>query len=450
MSEYNYVKPTDYELDLPISSEEISSELHKKTKKGWVTANLSPQSAWVKEITKIWFKSRFIYLIPLEDDKPAYATTLIMDGEAYKDTQKVLSSFFSSLSWVKTIPLSVEHWSGGGRPNPAGYPGSSVSLLFTISSVDKDDIIEPQDEKARLALAFYREGLSINHIFYSFLSFYKIINMIKSSGPDQISWINSKLDQLSYEAKKRITEIESDIKDIGKYLFKRGRCAVAHASLKSTEDNPNADPDDPDDQERFRKDKVLIKEVSAIVIEEEFGIKSSMSLYKERDKDGRYRIQKLLNIFDQESLIKGILKTDIPFIKLGIRGKEPNQLTEQLYFNENAHFSDKKITIDTFTQNRRAMFRFSIDTEKNDLFIDLDYVVCKLKKEKDKINAEIDLNSLILMRDYLSNGQIRIYSPDGKLLAFSTPYRPSLDLGRSISDLNKKIETAKFALEKFN
>ena len=112
--------------------------------------------------------------------------------------------------------------------------------------------------------------------------------------------------------------------------------------------------------------------------------------------------------------------------------------------------SDKKITIDTFTQNRRAMFRFSIDTEKNDLFIDLDGAVCKLKNDKDKINAEIDLNELILMRDYLLSGQIRIYSPDGNLLASSTPYRPSFDLGRSISDLNKIIETAKLELERFN
>jgi hypothetical protein len=396
------------------------------------------------------FFSNPIYLIPLENDKPAYATTLIMDEESDKNTQKVLLSFLASLSWVKTFPLSVEHWSGGGSPNPAGYRGSSVSLLFTISSADKDDIIEPQDEKARLALAFFREGLSINNIFYSFLSFFKIINMIHPEGKKQIDWINSQLSKLEHESQQRLKELEKKEPNIGGYLYRRGRCAVAHASSDPTEKNPNADPDDPDDQERFRKDKILIKELGAIAIEKEFGIKSSMSLYKERNKDGKRRIQELLNIFDEESLEKGILKTATTFIKLGIRGKEPNPLTEQLYFHEKAHFSDKKITIDTFTQNRRAMFRFSVDTEENDLFIDLVGAVCKSKKEKDKINAEIDLNELILMRDYLSNGQIRVYSPDGNLLASSTPYRPSLDLGRSISDLNKTIEVAKIELEKFN
>ncbi len=47
------LNPTDYELDLPTSPEEIKKEIYRKTNKGWVTANLSPLSAWVKDVTRI-------------------------------------------------------------------------------------------------------------------------------------------------------------------------------------------------------------------------------------------------------------------------------------------------------------------------------------------------------------------------------------------------------------
>lgn len=262
------LNPTDYELDLPVSAEEIKKELYRKTLKGWVTASLSPRSAWVTSITKIWFRSRYIYLIPLENDKPAYAAALIIGDETRKDTQKVLCAFLASLSWAKAIPLSVEYWGGGGSPTPTGYKGNSISL--GISSIDRGCIQDPQDEKDRLALAFFREGLSINHIFYSFLSFYKIVNMLRPKGSDQIDWINNQLNKLGYDAQQRLTALRKTITNIGEYLYVSGRCAVAHAGIE-----PTADPDDPDDQERLRNDKILIKELSAIAIEENFNIKSS-------------------------------------------------------------------------------------------------------------------------------------------------------------------------------
>lgn len=430
--------PTDYELDLPITSEEIKKELYKQANKGWVTASLSPKSAWVKDATKIWFRSRFIYLIPLENDKPAYATTLITGEEERQDTQKVLSAFLASLSWAENISLSVEHWGGGGMPNPMGYKSCSISLLF--SSIDRDYIQDPQDEKARLALAFYREGSSIGHVFYSFLSFYKIINMLNPTGKDQIDWINKQLSKLSYESQERLEELKKTETDIGKYLYGSGRCAIAHAG-----GNPTADPDNPDDQKRLRNDTILIKDLSAVAIEETFGIKSRSSIYM----NGEQRITKLLDIFDKQLLKEGILKTDIPFISLVIRGKEPNPLTEKLYFSEKVNIANKIITMDMFTHNNRAIVRFFIDNNKNDLFIDYRCAVYKLTADDDIINAEIDLNALILWNDYLGNGQIRIYSPEGTLLASSTPYMPNLALGRSKEQLLKNIELAKLKLATF-
>ena len=48
------------------------------------------------------------------------------------------------------------------------------------------------------------------------------------------------------------------------------------------------------------------------------------------------------------------------------------------------------------------------------------------------------------------NGQIRIYSPEGKLLASSIPYRLSLELARRIGELNENIEAAKLKLAAFD
>lgn len=60
-----------------------------------------------------------------------------------------------------------------------------------ISRYDFEHLQNPPDDKQKLALALYREGLNTNSEFYRFLSFFKILNITLLTGADQVAWVNS-------------------------------------------------------------------------------------------------------------------------------------------------------------------------------------------------------------------------------------------------------------------
>jgi hypothetical protein len=89
-------------------------------------------------------------------------------------------------------------------------------------------------------MALYRDGLNSTNDFYSFLSFFKVINIRYEKGAEQVAWINANLSKLRDPAANRVSELQKSVSDIGKYLYKQGRNAIAHAYGK-----PIHDPDDP-------------------------------------------------------------------------------------------------------------------------------------------------------------------------------------------------------------
>ena len=136
---------------------------------------------------------------------------------------------------------------------------------------------DPTEQRARWALAFYREGLSLNHVAYQCLSFFKILNIFLSTGSRQKDWINAHIADVSdAEAKKRISAIQSQHGDVGEYLYSSGRCAIAHAG-----EAPTADPENPTDIRRLGEDLPLVRALAEVAIEKEFGIKSSATVYRE-------------------------------------------------------------------------------------------------------------------------------------------------------------------------
>jgi hypothetical protein len=73
------------------------------------------------------------------------------------------------------------------------------------------------------------------------------------------------------ECIKRIKEIENTEGDAADYLYKSGRCAVAHAFA-----DPVVDPDDITDLHRLSKDLWLMQNLTAHLIEKNFGIEQSI------------------------------------------------------------------------------------------------------------------------------------------------------------------------------
>jgi hypothetical protein len=186
----------------------------------------------------------------------------------------IISHFLSSLAWVERHGASVEYWTGGNLPRPMG--GRPRHPTYT-QKFYRPYLPDTSEQRARWALAFYREGLTLNHVAYQILSFFKILNIFLPTGSEQQGWINGHVEDVQGgEATKRVSAIRREHGDIGEYLYSSGRCAIAHAG-----ETPTADPENPTDIRRLGEDLPLVRALAEVAIEKEFGIKSASTVYRE-------------------------------------------------------------------------------------------------------------------------------------------------------------------------
>src|ERR1700674_1054091 len=207
-------------------------------------------------------------------------------GEQFDDGMLLVPYFLSSLTWVERRGTRVKHWIGGNVPRPMG--GRPRNPTYT-EKFYQPYMPDSSEQKTRWALAFYREGLSLNHVAYQCLSFFKILNIFCPTGPKQTKWINDHIGDISnHRAKERISAIRSEHKDIGDYLYSSGRCAIAHAG-----EMPTVDPEDPTDMRRLRDDLPLVQALAEIAIEKEFGIQSASTI----DHEHLYELEGFREVF---------------------------------------------------------------------------------------------------------------------------------------------------------
>ena len=144
-------------------------------------------------------------------------------------------------------------------------------FIGSLPPIDLTNLPEPDDQKAQLALALYREALELNVPAYQFLGFFKILNVIHASGSAQIIWINKTIEKLSGAGASRIIDIRTNLgpsDTIGNYLFVSGRCSIAHAY-----GDPIVNPDRSVDIRRIDDDPCVIRQLAEIAMNEELRIK---------------------------------------------------------------------------------------------------------------------------------------------------------------------------------
>jgi hypothetical protein len=127
------------------------------------------------------------------------------------------------------------------------------------------------DPRARLALALYREARTINSVPFSFLSYFKILNIFWQD-KKIIEGIRTTLPHIKDDlARERIEDLENRGENVPVYLYTSGRCAVAHAYA-----DPIVDPDNIKDLQRLSHDRDVIKAIAESLIETELRVSRSI------------------------------------------------------------------------------------------------------------------------------------------------------------------------------
>ena len=167
---------------------------------------------WPTQETTVDFLGHKIILRPSGEDGIAPDIRMrLTPSMTDVDGIRVLLRFLSMISWWNQAPARIDL---GGLTN---YP-----LRFKIHCLPPpkcpdfllpQDCQYPTDAKAQLAIALYREAMSVNNVFYKFLGFFKIINCYcDDRNVEQREWINSTVRLLKeHKAVERIKHHQSKI-----------------------------------------------------------------------------------------------------------------------------------------------------------------------------------------------------------------------------------------------
>jgi len=409
----------------------------------WLTIGLDTTVAWPTTETTVEFEGHTIHLRPGTETAAPCVDLQYEDSEGHVEALGVLKRFMSSLAWVEGDYVREVMSLGSGIRTSVGR-GQPAQVLNPAFKADY--LPEPTDDRARLALALFREGLSVNLAQYQFLGFFKILNIMNQTGKEQQNWINNALPQLTdHRGKKRLEEVQAQGVDVGEYLYESGRCAVAHAFSQ-----PVADPDAPEDLKRLSSDLPLIRALAEYAIERELGVKSKATVESEH----LYELAGFKEVIGPDhsaALAAGapIDNDDLaPFPRIAIRIRDipPYRSFESLQVRvQTVAGSVVELLANSEDNAVEATFTLDFDNETLDFHPHHHLLVRDIGTEE-SLQAVIDANQLL--HDFLGNGELEVWNADaGALLGRKDPHIPAIDLPRTLDGLTRTIEELRAALE---
>lgn len=229
-----------------------------------VTVERAPE--WPAQEMAVEFMGHSLFLRPPARDAAPDVRLQYNHPEQEREAFEVICRFLSMLSWWRRHPAKARLRIACTAPMRGGKGRYGPPLQKEYQA---PQLTLPDDKKARLALALYREARCVESTPYEFLGYFKVINVLCSKGQAQIDWINATVPKLTeFQAKRRISELGATVADMGDYLYHSGRCAVAHAGV-----DPIVDPDNPDDVFRLIADMPVARALAEYLIEHELGVR---------------------------------------------------------------------------------------------------------------------------------------------------------------------------------
>ena len=247
----------------------------------WLLANVDQQIGWPQKKVLVIYRGRKVLLLPATGKYYAGAAVITKIGQL-NEGKTFLMQFLSALAWHQLNKIAIIQWTNSATQGElSNYLRMGLTKAPGMTAVffRPTELPNPVDKAEQLALSLFREGLSLNHLGYSFLSYYKIINMRYPKGGAQKEWIRNnlyKLDRLKY-LRERLNSLKQQHNDLAHYIYQACRCAVAHAGGT----DPVYDPENIEDEIRFYEIQPIAHALAKIIIEDEFGIKTTNTILKE-------------------------------------------------------------------------------------------------------------------------------------------------------------------------
>lgn len=384
----------------------------------WKCINIDNRMSWPTEPQSFEFEGRQIWIMPVTvDHHPGLAINRPNDLSD-DDAWALLHRALSALAWMQNEGATVLFRSGGSLPSMVGF-GPQAAILR--GSFDLSDFAGPTDDRARLALALIREGRSLNHKAFAFLSFFKAIETAIPDGRERGRWIDEKIPALGGRAKEAIEALRSQaIDDIGKHLLESGRHAIAHAR-----GNPTINPDEPRDLQRLDRETPIIEALAQHAIEERLGIKTRHTIWREH----LYELRGWKDVVGEENIriiTAGEVPeggVDLPVIDVSLRQSEPFKPLIKMHPTQ-AGVVDNGLELAYEARDQLVKFFCRLDFASERLRFDPEtgfQILDDGSPNAARNAAEIER----FMRDYFANGELHIRNSEtGALISRCVAFIP--------------------------
>jgi hypothetical protein len=319
----------------------------------WIVAAVETQVFWPGKKQVVFYDSKTFMLLPLGEPIPPHQVrqlpAIALRADAYgltrEQARREIMRFASALSWRERGKIEIVSWTGGNIPRSMGIMRNNTVTDYMSSEY----LPTLKDETSATALAFYREGMSLDNPFYAFLSFYKAFTVAVPDGRTRGDWLSSKrVDIKDPDAKRRLEELESQGVDVSIYLYDKGRHAIAHADRE-----PHVNSDSTDDHFRLSQDLPLMRNFAELAIEIQLGIKSISTIHREH----LYELEGFRNLMPKE-------KYSINSIPSFYDHKEPQQRQKSKYNVFVRIFPDSSIKKRTGPRSKKKSWKRSEEKEE--------------------------------------------------------------------------------------
>jgi hypothetical protein len=388
----------------------------------WVCLNVDTSCPWPVRPQSTDFGGHRIWVIPLTLEEYPGIAVQCSPGLNRDEAAKLLYRFLSVLAWREEHGIAVAHQSGDRRPHMVGL---NKKYGFSIcEGFDFTELICPEEEDTRIALALMREARSLNHYGYAFLSFWRVLELAFPASKQREAWIERALSRLTgHGVAEALNSITAEgLKDVSRHLFESGRCAVAHASRK-----PIVNPDDPSDSRRLYRELPLVREMAVLAIEERFGILTPQIEYREHLYELR-GWKKILGVDLVQRLVSGEgvrpnEEVDLP--EIHVRQREfPHYGVFEGMSPSNAVVQDGKVHLVYRSETGLCFTNFILDFGIERIIFDIEDGIV-LNDDGSVVAAEHNADCQRFIRDYGLNGELQIWNAsNGGLLSRKDAFIP--------------------------
>jgi len=411
----------------------------------WIRLNIEPNIMWPVRPQSLIFAGHEVWIIPITtDDHPGVAMRQ-PEGMQREDAEGLLLRLLSVIAWRENAGIAVAYRTGGDLPRMMGLNKKSGFVIR--DAFDFTDVICPDEEEPRIALALMREARSLTGSAYAFLSYWRILEITFPKSAERIPWMQAKFANLDGHGVKEAFDAirAAGIADVGRHLFDSGRCAIAHAQAR-----PIINPDNPRDTRRLMDELPIVRELAVLAIEERFGIDTRNSEYRKH----LYELKGWKCVLG-EAVIERIIRgeepaegdvIDLPVVNFRLYETPPYDAFERMAPSL-ALTQDRKLILQYSDAGGLISLRFALNFIEERLEFDVSNGVYG-RDDGSVLAAERSRDSKRLFRDYLLNGIVEIWDADtGDLLGRLDAFLP-LNCFVDLDACNREIATAEAEIER--